>query len=388
MPTMVHVGSESDRHKIRPSLALCLSGGGYRGMLFCLGTLWRLNELGWLPRIAAISSVSGASIAAGALAAAWDTLQFDGAGVAPSLVDRVVEPVRRLARASVDSWALAGGVLSSTPVGEIVADAYAECLFGGMTLQDLPDDEDGRAPVFFFTALNLHSGERVELSRRCMVDRRMGRIDRPAIRLALTIAGCSAFAPLMPPVLVPIEEASLTAPVESDLRERRRPLTLALTDASVCDGLALSAVWQRHGMLLVSDGGGDIGDLAPDAESCHDWFSSAERLVDVVSTRSRCLCRQQLDEALRHASNDRTEWRDGAYWSLSGDQHSVVSTAENSVLATGPVRLEAFPEEHQEQLINCGYAACDVALQGAPNERARPVARLPYPPGPANRLSA
>ena len=27
-------------------VALCLSGGGYRAMLFHVGTLWRLNELG------------------------------------------------------------------------------------------------------------------------------------------------------------------------------------------------------------------------------------------------------------------------------------------------------------------------------------------------------
>src|SRR5437870_10694486 len=29
--------------------ALCLSGGGYRAMLFHLGALWRLNELAYLP---------------------------------------------------------------------------------------------------------------------------------------------------------------------------------------------------------------------------------------------------------------------------------------------------------------------------------------------------
>ena len=29
-----------------PGLALCLSGGGYRAMLFHLGVVWRLNEAG------------------------------------------------------------------------------------------------------------------------------------------------------------------------------------------------------------------------------------------------------------------------------------------------------------------------------------------------------
>ncbi len=40
-------------------IALCLSGGGYRAMLFHLGALLRLNELGYLARLDRISSVSG-----------------------------------------------------------------------------------------------------------------------------------------------------------------------------------------------------------------------------------------------------------------------------------------------------------------------------------------
>ena len=44
---------------LEEGLALCLSGGGYRAMLFHLGTLWRLNELGYLPKLDRISSVSG-----------------------------------------------------------------------------------------------------------------------------------------------------------------------------------------------------------------------------------------------------------------------------------------------------------------------------------------
>ena len=32
----------------RPGIGLCLSGGGYRAMLFHVGAIWRLNELGLL----------------------------------------------------------------------------------------------------------------------------------------------------------------------------------------------------------------------------------------------------------------------------------------------------------------------------------------------------
>jgi len=51
-------------------VGLCLSGGGYGAMLFHVGVLWRLNEMGWLPRLTRISSVSRDSITAGVIARA------------------------------------------------------------------------------------------------------------------------------------------------------------------------------------------------------------------------------------------------------------------------------------------------------------------------------
>ena len=58
-------------------IALCLSGGGYRAMLFHAGAIWRLNELRLLRKVNLVSSVSGGSIAAGALAVAWPNLDWD-----------------------------------------------------------------------------------------------------------------------------------------------------------------------------------------------------------------------------------------------------------------------------------------------------------------------
>ena len=45
-------------------LALCLSGGGFRALLFHLGALRRLNELGILPKVDTFSATSGGSILA------------------------------------------------------------------------------------------------------------------------------------------------------------------------------------------------------------------------------------------------------------------------------------------------------------------------------------
>src|ERR1700682_4855744 len=58
-------------------VALSLSGGGYRAMVFHVGALYRLNEIGLLGKLARISSVSGGSITAGLLGLLWSKLQFD-----------------------------------------------------------------------------------------------------------------------------------------------------------------------------------------------------------------------------------------------------------------------------------------------------------------------
>src|SRR5712671_4630181 len=76
---------ESVSNPPKPGIALCLSGGGYRAMVFHLGALLRLNELGILKRIIRISSVSGGSITAGILGLKWNGLIFDSTGVATNL---------------------------------------------------------------------------------------------------------------------------------------------------------------------------------------------------------------------------------------------------------------------------------------------------------------
>jgi NTE family protein len=66
----------------QPGIALCLSGGGYRAMLFHVGALWRLNDAGLLGKLDRISSVSGGSITARVLGLKWGQLAFNGAGIA------------------------------------------------------------------------------------------------------------------------------------------------------------------------------------------------------------------------------------------------------------------------------------------------------------------
>ena len=62
------IPGDPDQDSPEDGIALCLSGGGYRAMLFHLGTLWYLNDAGYLGKLARVSSVSGGSITAALLA--------------------------------------------------------------------------------------------------------------------------------------------------------------------------------------------------------------------------------------------------------------------------------------------------------------------------------
>src|ERR1700727_2751182 len=75
--------------KLEDGIGLCLSGGGFRAMLFHLGAFIRLNEMGLLSKLDRVASVSGGSIAAGALAVAWNDLNFDDVGVETNLSELV-----------------------------------------------------------------------------------------------------------------------------------------------------------------------------------------------------------------------------------------------------------------------------------------------------------
>lgn len=104
--------SEPGEGKLEDLLAVCLSGGGYRAMLFHLGTLWYLNDAGYLPKLDRVSSVSGGSITAGVLATRWKQLQFDAAGKATNFGDAVVVPLRKMAGTTVDAGSVLGGIFT------------------------------------------------------------------------------------------------------------------------------------------------------------------------------------------------------------------------------------------------------------------------------------
>jgi NTE family protein len=349
-------------------------------MLFHVGALWRLNEAGLLGNITRVSSVSGGSITAGVLALAWKELAF-ASGTSAKFVPLIVEPIRRLARETLDKGAIITGVLGPGTVADRVAKKYAKHLFGEATLQDLPD-----APRFIFNATNLQTGSLWRFSKRHMGDYRVGLVYEPKLPLARAVAASSAFPPVLSPIVLDLGGLTLKEEKGTDLH--REPFTsrAVLSDGGVYDNLGLETVWKRCRTVYVSDGGGRV---APEEDPAHFWPKQSIRVLNVIDRQVRSLRKRQLIESymLGRTTPTAAAARKGCYWGIwTGlDEYKCpepLLTAPRELtdrVAGTPTRLAALEEDAQERLINWGYAACDASLRGwkcAPN--GAPAPAYPY----------
>jgi NTE family protein len=361
---------------LRDGIALCLSGGGYRAMLFHVGALWRLNELGYLPRLDRVSSVSGGSITAANLGLRWGMLTFDANAVASSASfdTAIVAPLRKLARQTIDQGSVIGGLLRPrrSIAGE-VARAYRKHLLGDATLQQLAD-----RPRFVINATNLQTGALWRFSKPYMADYTIGKIDDPDVALAVAVAASSAFPPFLSPLRMAVEPSAWAATWRG--KNFRAPFTsgAVLSDGGVYDNLGLEAAWKSYRTILVSDGGGKM--QAQD-EVAGDWARQGYRVNQVIDNQVRNLRKRQTIAGFQQ--RDRT----GAYWGIRshaddfGPPPGSLPTPREQTLALAEVktRLAAMDELLQERLINWGYAACDVAMRRWVVPGASVPGGFPYP---------
>ena len=356
----------------QPGVGLCLSGGGYRAMIFHVGVLWRLCQAGVLRSVSRISSVSGGSITAGLLALKWKQLSFDPARLDADFARLVVGPLRALASETIDADAIILGLVLPGRVSDRVVAAYQQHLFGDATLQDLPD-----APRFVINATNVQSGVLWRFSKPFMGDYRVGLVNAPAIPLAQAVAASSAFPPLLSPLELRLDPSQFTAGSGYDLQ--RAPFTskVVLSDGGVYDNLGLETVWKRYDTVLVSDGGGK---MPPQEEPKTDWARHAYRILDIVDNQVRSLRKRLLIDSYKSGA------RNGAYWGIRtnvGD-YGLPDTLpcpfdRTTELAETPTRLKRMDDALQERLINWGYAVCDAALRAHVDPALRRADAFPYP---------
>ncbi len=357
--------------------ALCVSGGGYRAMLFHVGVLWRLNETGVLSRLKRVSSVSGGSITSGVLAMNWDRLGFDADGVAHEFVPQVVAPIRAMAAVNVDiTSVLSGMVMPFASISDRVVRAYRDHLFGQTSLQDLPG---AGAPAFVFNATNLESGVLMRFTKAYAADYRVGRIHNPDLPLAVAVAASSAFPPFLSPCVVDLGDQDWVTEEGNDLTGPEFRREIRLSDGGVYDNLGLEAAWKLYSTILVSDAGGS---LAPEPDPAADWGRGMLRVLHVMDNQVRALRKRQLVDSFRRRE------RAGMYVGIRGNTADYrladplpTDPALTRELADVPTRLTSLAPDLQERLVNWGYAICDTGLRAHVLRRAHP-GQLPYPDHP------
>ena len=350
-------------------VGLCLSGGGYRAMLFHVGSLWRLMETGKLLDVTRVSSVSGGSITAAVLALAWNRLCAEGM---PAFQRAVVDPLRAMARVTIDERSVIGGILLPGSIGHYVAQAYAKHLFGDQTLQALPEDV-----AFIINATNLETGSLFRFSRAEIRDWRVGRIGSPSVRIADAVAASSAFPPILSPFILDVDPSEFDPIGGDEIADDAFRRDISLSDGGVYDNLGLQQVWGRCATVLVSDGGGHIED---DPSPPGDWARQSLRVLNVIDQQVRNLRMLQVVGSL-----DRQE-RQGAFWSARTDiaKYGLADAlpcphTKTALIAAIPTRLRRMDDAQQEKLINWGYAVADAGARRYWATGIAAPAGFPYP---------
>ena len=395
----VNVVAGEAEHALTNGLAICLSGGGYRAMLFHAGSLWRMLELGFLgsngvdvvtddgralkvPGIAKISSVSGGSIVSAVLALAWPRINPDNSvGCIDRYRTSVIDPIRQLAGIAIAGKSLMGAalvirdVLLPGSVSDHVESEFAHVLYGKKTLQDLPDH-----PTFVFNASNLQSGALWRFQKASMRDYEVGQVIKPTTSLAKVVAASAAFPPMLAPCILELAPGAVVPndPLHPDPLFRPPYTTrVLLADGGVYDNLGLETAFKGFSALLVSNAGSPF-EFEPTVGS--NWITVGMRCLDLMDRQVGALRTRLLIE------NFQQGLRLGAYWAINSvpDHFTCPDAipcdpARTAELAAIPTDMDKKSASVQERLINWGYAVTDRAIRAFLHTTAVGPQDMPYP---------
>jgi predicted acylesterase/phospholipase RssA len=251
-------------------LALCLSGGGFRATFFHLGVLRCLHDVGLLPKLKVVCSVSGGSILAAHLAVNWDKYAVGSNGG----FDAAAESLIRFARIDlrgriVRRWLLMRFLTlwiwspSATKMTSLLQAHYTR-LFGSADVKSLgPTPEQPGRPQFHLLATSMTTGDLCSFTDDGLwtdSDNEVRHLPNRLLPISLAVAASSAFPPLFPPVEVTrtMLDASIAQfPHDKDY----------LTGGGVYDNLGI-----RKLLRLVIQKGKSFGlEVVSDASGGFDW---------------------------------------------------------------------------------------------------------------------
>ncbi|WP_064696124.1 patatin-like phospholipase family protein [Rhizobium aegyptiacum] len=366
---------DPERPAERYKLGLCLSGGGYRAMLFHAGSLAKLNEAGLLAKLDMISSVSGGSIASGLLAYVWPRLVFQNE-VAVNFKTEYVDRILAFSQVFADGPSFLKGVFNPfSSAAEETAKLYERHLFDGRSpiLRDLPS-----SPWFVFCASNLSTGSLFRMSNRYIADYRIGLSFHPTLSLATAVAASAAFPPVLSPLQLDLSQFPWKREkLDDTVGDPVAPEKAILSDGGVYDNHGIEPALKRCDCLFVSDAG------APWRTSTRgywNYLSQLKRVIDTMDNQVRSLRRRDLiggfkaakraetlglNDSAKSALRSRTR---GVYWSIDSKDAELKPYASYTLPPASVVPSEVGTYLHflgareTEHLTNWGHYVCDAML--------------------------
>lgn len=349
-------------------VALCLSGGGFRATLFHVGALRRLNELGILSRVQTVSSVSGGSITNAVLATRWDELNASHRdGVFAAFDDLVATPLsvfcEKDLRTEVLLWDRVNPInwpdliRRDYSVTDRLAAAYSSELDLGTPLSALPD-----APKFVFCATNMENGALWQFRSDNMGSWYTGWSEPGDVTVSQAVAASSAYPIAFPPLVLSFDPAMEFRGGHGDPDEVQSHKSITVTDGGVYDNLGLEPVHNGHDIILASDAGRPLSEVAMPKLSP---YSRVSRSLDIIWNQVGSLRKRWLIDVLKSPVED----IEGAYWGLTSKVahyglEDAPSYPDDVVNLLGNVRtdLDAFTVGERGCLNNQGYALANVAV--------------------------
>ncbi len=239
------------------SIALCLSGGGFRATFFHLGVIEGLRQVKCrqsgqtlLERVSRIYSVSGGSILAAHLALNWEC--YTGS---EEDFQAAASELKKFGQRNIRGRIVARWFLSFLPLLiprlfpkishriRLLEREY-EALYGGKLLGDLRGKNGNVRPDIYILTTSFNRGVPCAFSGRGFysdVNNSDSLIEAEVFPVARAVAASSAFPAMFPPVELPRDVIAAT---HKDLSDDER-----LTDGGVFDNLGIECIADRDEFL-------------------------------------------------------------------------------------------------------------------------------------------
>ena len=337
-------------------ISLALSGGGVRALVFHLGVLKLLAELGLMEKVGHISSVSGGSLAAGLIFAnagkRWPSSEAFITKVYPAIKQKVCS--RSLIRDGLVQLTRPGNGQYLLSRANLVGKALERRWGLDFTLRELPP-----SPIWSINATAAENGKRFRFKGTTIGDYEGGYAEAGDLPVSIAVAVSAAFPGGIGPLALPTadykwkkrgwgEPESAAKPVEPEFNP------LHLYDGGVYDNLGLEPLFDagkgkpkaRAGIVIASDAGAPLAQ-GFSAVALNPW--RLKRVADIMADQARNLRVRTFVEYLKRTNA-------GAFIQIDSPLFDRATDRNAEFACTFPTTLRRLSEIEFDGLAEHGYA--------------------------------